>query len=105
MALNTTREKLIWQGVVPIVGAIVGAVVATWFQASTIDKAQLADIIVLLKDPQLTAQQKIQALEIYREITDRPWSLVKGLASSLLGILAVSVGLFATDIGRRIRGG
>jgi hypothetical protein len=64
VALDTTRDKLLWQGVIPVAGAILGAVVATWFQASTIDTAQLSDVIALLKDPQLTAQQKLQALEI-----------------------------------------
>jgi hypothetical protein len=81
MALETTKEKLIWQGLVPIVGAVIGAIVATWFQAATIDKAQLADVVALLKDPSLTGPQKISALEIYKEITDRPWSVLRSLVS------------------------
>jgi hypothetical protein len=96
MALETFKERAIWQGAVPIFGAIVGAVVATWFQASTIDKAQLSDVVALLKDPQLTAQQKLQALEIYREISDRPWSVIRSLLAyggvalgSIIGALTV----------------
>jgi hypothetical protein len=92
MALESSKERLFWQGVVPIVGAVIGAVCATWFQASTIDQAQLSDVIALLKDPQLSAQQKIQALEIYKEISDRPWSVVRSLVNTFTLTVSVVIG-------------
>ncbi len=89
---ETGKQRLFWQGVVPIVGAIIGAVCATWFQATTIDQAQLSDVVALLKEPQLNAQQKIQALEIYKEISDRPWSIVRSLVSTFTMAVSVCVG-------------
>jgi len=92
MSLETRKDKLIYGIAVPIIGAILGAIVATWIQASTIDKAQLADVVSLLKDPQLTAQQKIQALQMYREITDRPWGIIRSLTSMLTSAAMFAVG-------------
>ena len=92
MSLETAKEKLLYQGVVPILAAMAGAVAATWFQSLSFDNAQIADVIQLLKDPKLTAEQKLQALKIYQDITDRPWSVVRTLVNSLTMAVAIAVG-------------
>ena len=97
MSIESRKERILYQAVVPIAAAILGAIAATWFQSAIIDKTQLADIVHLLKDPQLTAQQKLQGLNIYKEITDRPWSVIRSLVS-YLG-LSVSMGIGAAVAG------
>jgi ABC-type uncharacterized transport system permease subunit len=83
MSLESRRERLIYQGAIPVVAAIAGAMAATWFQSASIDQAQLHDVVALLQDPKLTSAQKLQALEIYKEITDRPWGIIRSLTSTL----------------------
>ena len=94
------REAFLYKILVPIVGAIlaamVGTVVLIWFRSANMDNAQLKDVMVLIKDPQLNASQKLQALSIYKEITDRPWSILRSLLmflgfsiSSVIGALTV----------------
>ena len=92
MSLETRKEKIFYQVIVPIVGAVLGAITATWFQSASIDRAQLQDVIQLLRDPSLTAPQKLQALELYKEITDRPWSIIRSLVSMLTMTVAIAVG-------------
>ena len=94
------REAFLYKILVPIVGAIlaamVGTVVLIWFRSANMDNAQLKDVMVLIKDPQLNASQKLQALSIYKEIPDRPWSILRALLmflgfsiSSVIGALTV----------------
>ena len=83
MAIEGRRDAIIYKIVVPVVGAIAGAIVATWLGAANADNAQLSDVVSLLKDPSLSAQQKLQALEIYKDITDRPWSVIRSLVTTL----------------------
>ena len=83
MAEPTKRGWWLDKVLVPIIGSVVGAIAATWFQASALDQAQLADVVELLKDPAMDATQKVKALEIYQNITDRPWSLMRSLITSL----------------------
>ena len=83
MSLETKRERLIYQGAISVIAAIAGALAATWFQSANVDQAQLADIVKLISDPKLTAEQKIQALSLYKEITDRPWLIMRNLATTL----------------------
>ncbi|HMG46806.1 MAG TPA: hypothetical protein VK614_05045 [Allosphingosinicella sp.] len=92
MSLETRKEKFLYQVVVPVIGAILGAIAATWFQSASIDKAQLQDVIHLLRDPLLTAPQKLQALEVYKEITDRPWSIIRSLVTTLTMTISIAIG-------------
>ena len=92
MSLETPKERLLYQGAVPILAAMAGAVAATWFQSVTFDNAQIADVITLLKDPTLSADQKLQALKMYQDITDRPWSVVRSLVTTLTMTISVAVG-------------
>jgi hypothetical protein len=61
---------------------ILGAILAAIFQAVTFDQAQLSDITALLRDEGLSATQKIQALNTYKEITDRPWSVIRSIVTT-----------------------
>lgn len=92
MRLETKRQRLLYQGLVPIAAAIIGAISATWFQSTSIDQAQLNDVISLIGDPKLSSEQKLQALELYREITDRPWAIIRSLVTAFTMTLSVVVG-------------
>ena len=105
MAIDSRRDRVIFHGIVPVLGAILGAIAATWFQSSNLDHAQLDDVMKLIKDQSLSPQQKLQALEIYKEITDRPWSLIRSVVSyfgialgSIIGALTVG-GFFSRHSG------
>jgi hypothetical protein len=96
MGIETRRDKLIYHGFIPVLGAILGAIAATWFQSANLDNSQLHYVVTLLKDPALSAQEKLQALEIYKEITDRPWSVIRSIVTffgislgSLIGAMTV----------------
>ena len=81
MAIEGRQDTIIYKVLVPIAGAVAGALAATWFGAASIDNSQLLDVITLIKDPALSAAQKLQALNTYKEITDRPWAIVRQLTS------------------------
>ena len=81
MADESRRQNLIKHWVVPIAAAVIGGIAGSFVQATIFDSAQLSDIISVLKDPALAADQKIRALEIYEEITDRPWSIIRSLVT------------------------
>jgi hypothetical protein len=83
MAIEGRRDTVIYKVIVPISGAVLGAVIATWIRSASIDNAQLKDILIMIQDSSLTGSQKLQALQLYREITDRPWSILRSLVSSL----------------------
>ncbi len=92
MALETAKERVIYQGIVPIIAAIIGAFAATWFQSFTVDQAQIADVVSLLKDPELKPDQKLQALKLYEQITDRPWSIIRSLTTTLTVAITMALG-------------
>jgi hypothetical protein len=98
MTDESRRQQLIKQWVVPIAAAIIGGVAGSFVQATSFDSAQVSDIVSVLKDPALSAEQKMRALEVYQEITDRPWSIIR----SLVTFLGIALG---TVIGSLIVGG
>ena len=85
--LQPTREKLLYQVMVPVVAALLGVIAGAIFQLFTLDKAQPVDVMSLLKDPAFSPAQKLQALNAYKEITDRPWAIIR----SLVGIFTFVV--------------
>lgn len=97
MALDTRAERVVYQGLIPVLGAVLGAIAATWYQSASMDSAQIGDITALLRDPQLNSQQKIQALEMYKEITDRPWYVIRSLTTSFT--ICVAMVLAALNAG------
>ena len=88
MADENPRQRFVTLWVVPIVTAIIGGVAGSLFQATSFDNAQISDIVSVLKDPALLAEQKLKALEIYQQITDRPWSILR----SIMTYLGVALG-------------
>ena len=90
MANEDRRQQIITQWVVPITAAIIGGIAGSVFQAASFDNAQVSDIISVLKDPALSADQKMKALEVYQAITDRPWSIIRSLVT-YLGVALGSV--------------
>lgn len=92
MSLESKRERFVYQGLIPVIAAIVGAIAATWVQSANIDQAQLSDVVSMLKDPALSADQKLQALNLYKEITDRPWAILRSLTTMLTMSVSIAVG-------------
>jgi hypothetical protein len=90
MAEESPRQRIVKNWVVPIAAAVIGGIAGSFVQATSFDTAQVSDIISVMKDPSLTAEQKIQALQIYEKITDRPWSIIRSMVT-YLGIALGSV--------------
>ena len=98
MSIETKREKLIYYGAVPIIAAAIGATVTAWMQAYAFDQSQSLDVAAILADKTLTGKEKLQALQIYSNMTDRPWAI----ARSLTNFLFVALGVFGGAIASRI---
>jgi hypothetical protein len=96
VAEESQRSRVFFQAIVPIsaavIGGLVGAIATTWVQAGNSDAAQMDTVVALLKDVSLTSQQKLQALETYKEISDRPWAIIRSLTSSLTSAVAIAIG-------------
>jgi hypothetical protein len=56
--------------------------------------------MTVLGDTKLTGPEKLKALEVYREVTDRPWAIMRTLMTALMVLLGGT--LWA--ISDRIRG-
>jgi hypothetical protein len=93
VAIESTREKLIFYALVPIVAAAAGALVTNLIQGQQCLPASGDDLITILKDQSMTAPQKLQALEVYKEVTGRPWSVVATISGSIMAIGGVAIGL------------
>jgi hypothetical protein len=96
VAEESRRSRIFFRAVVPItaavIGGLVGAIATAWVQAGNSDAAQMDAVVALLKDVSLTPQQKLQALEAYKEISDRPWGIIRSLTSSLTSAVAIGIG-------------
>jgi hypothetical protein len=99
MALETRRERIIYLGVIPIVGAVLGALAAAIFQIMSSPTAGLPSAVEVLRDQFLSSADKIRLLEMIKEVGDRPWSLLR----SLFFCLTFLVGVRAPAIAQRIR--
>jgi hypothetical protein len=88
MTEDTRGQRIVKTWAIPIVTAIIGGVAGSFVQATSFDSANISDIVAVMKDPALTADQKMQALQIYEKITDRPWNIIR----SLVTYLGVAVG-------------
>ena len=96
MSEQSRGQQIVKNWVVPVCAAVVGGIAGSFVQATSFDTAQVSDIVAVMKDPALTADQKLQALQIYEKITDRPWSIIRSLLTyfsialgSLIGALTV----------------
>jgi hypothetical protein len=98
MAIETRREKIIFLGIVPVLGAAAGAIVARLLQGSSCPNS--LDLVAIMKSANLSGPEKLKALEIYQEVADRPWSAFSTFLS-LLFFVAGSLALAASDWIRR----
>ncbi|MCH4894140.1 hypothetical protein GO308_13535 [Sphingomonas sp. SFZ2018-12] len=86
MSIETTREKILYLAIVPIVAAAAGAFITSLIQGQTCLPAAGADLLTILKDRSLNGEQKLQALELYSQITGRPWTIVSSVTGTITGI-------------------
>jgi hypothetical protein len=100
MSLETRRERVIYLGVVPVVGAILGAVATSIFQIATGPGADFPTAIEVMKDASLSSADKLEVLKMIKEVSDRPWSVIRTLLTSLTFL----VGICAIPIAQRISG-
>jgi hypothetical protein len=100
MSLGTRKEKIVFLGLVPILAAVGGALATVLLSGDSCRLGPGTDFMTVLRDSSLTGPEKIKALEVYRDVTGRPWAVI----SALISVGAVSIGIFAWAITDRIRG-
>ena len=100
MSIETRRERIIYFALVPLIAAVLGALATAIFtgQGCAIDTPN--SVVDILGSSGLSSAEKMKALEVYREVSDRPWSLVRSLTTLLFVLLGAS----AFAIAERIRG-
>jgi hypothetical protein len=86
MAVETTREKVLYYALVPVIAAAAGAFITSILQGQTCLPAGGADLVAILKDNTMSGAQKLQALEVYKDVTGRPWSVISSVSGSIMGI-------------------
>lgn len=96
MSIETNREKLLFYAVVPIIAAAAGAFVTSMIQGQTCLPEGGADLLAILKDGTMTGEQKLKALEVYKEVTGRPWSLIGSVSASIFAIGGFMAAYLAT---------
>lgn len=95
------RERVILFGVVPVVAAVVGAIVTVVVGHLTGGGGNPSDVMLeIVKAPNLTFAQKEALMKIADQNASRFWVWL----SSVGTILCLFLGLFSTSIAQRIRG-
>ena len=89
MAIESKREKIVYYGVFPIAAAIVGALATAIFQAANAPDFHLPNAMAVIKDTSLTSAEKIKLIEMIKDVGDRPWSVIRSLATSFTFLVAV----------------
>jgi hypothetical protein len=100
MSLESRREKIVFFGIVPVAAAICGSLITVLFTNSSCQLGPGTDFVSVLGSSGLTGDQKLKALEIYQNVTERPWNVVKSLVMILM-LCLVSLAWAYAD---RIRG-
>ena len=95
----TNRDKIIFYGLIPIFAAAIGAVIAGLIQAQNCSVPNTLQLSEIIRASNLTGKEKFEALRIYSDITDRPWSFVRSIFFALIPI----VGVLVYTISDRIR--
>lgn len=88
MLPERTRDRVIFLGVVPILAAVAGSAFGALMQAQACSVVGATEIKALLENAQLNGAQKLEFMQQYMQLTDRPWSL----ARSVMTILTFSTG-------------
>lgn len=96
MSVNPTRrERLILFGVIPVLAAIVGAIVTVMVTKYAGGSAKPSDVMVeILKMQNTTVGEKIKLMAAVNDSSDRFYGLlgsVVGIASAICGVLVWSV--------------
>lgn len=95
------RERIVLFGVVPVVAAIVGAIVTVIVGHLTGGGGNPNDVMLeIVKAPNLTFEQKQALMKIADQNASRFWVWL----SSVGTIVCIFLGLFSTSIAQRIKG-
>ena len=100
VAIETTRDRIIFLVVVPITTALVGAFATAYFTAGSCQVISSPDFITILKTTGLTSADKMKALAMYQDISDRPWSIVRTLGTVLAICTPILLYAYADKIKR-----
>ena len=96
MTLETRKEKVIFYAIVPIAAAVAGAVVTNFIQGTTCLPEGGADMVAIIKDSTMSGPDKLKALQIYKDITARPWDKI-GSVITLLFFVVGSMSFAVSD--------
>ena len=99
MSLESRKEKLFYRAFVPIGAGVIGALAAVVFSGDSCQLGPGTDFLTILRDSGLSGPEKMKALELYSQITDRPWGIVRTLMTIL--VFTVSAWIGYTSFGRR----
>lgn len=99
MKFETRKERIILLGIIPIAAAVRGSAATVFFGGSSCQLGPGTDFMSVLQTSGMSGEEKMKVLELYRDVSDRPWSLMR----SLVGILAVSCGMLVWALSERIR--
>lgn len=99
MAFETKRERLIYFGFVPIIAACAGALATALFSGQACSPGS-ETLVTIMTNSSLSGPEKLKALQIYQDLADKPWALVR----SLTMLLYAALGLFGVAIAQRIQG-
>lgn len=95
MSLETRGEKIFYRAFIPVVSVIIGALATVVFSGSACQLGSETDFISILSSQELGGPEKLKALEIYKEVTDRPWGILRSLVSSLLFVIGAGTAYWA----------
>jgi hypothetical protein len=101
MLPETTKDRVIYLGVIPVLAAVLGSVGGALFQADSCSVTGIGELQALVQNAQLTGAQKIEFMKQYMELTDRPWSVARSVVSYTAGFCMAALGLFAGSGGFR----
>lgn len=99
MLPESRRDKILYLGIVPIAAAMAGAFVSNVLGSGVCGPGSDLDVASILQSSNLSGPDKLKALEIYREISGRPWNFLDTLGVALV----FALGLFSVEIGTWIR--
>lgn len=96
-------DRVFYLGVIPVLAGVIGSVVGALMQAQSCSVVGATEIKSLLENAQLNGQQKIQFMQDYLQLTDRPWVLARNVVTFLTFTGSAMVGLFIASGGFKRR--
>lgn len=103
MLPETTRDRVIYLGVIPLLAAVSGSAIGALVQAQSCSVIGASEIRTLLENAQMTGAQKLAFMKDYLELTDRPWGIVRSIVSLITMGASAALGIYAATggFGRR----